>query len=408
LRDVTGYGATGDGSTDDTAAIQDAIDDLPVTGGAIIFPPGTYLINKSILMNGTSGLRNYVTLTGSGPSTVIKFAASVGDVPCIQIAGPGQTATGMLITNMFFDGNEANQGAGSHQTAIDLSGGIRSQVIACRIYDFYGDGIWVGGSQDCTISDSYFYDCANSGVAQGTRNLIVSGLTIDQARSYENTEHGMHLTHVDGLIVSSSVFRDNTKDGIRFQVGETTNIYRVVLDGVSSYSNTEIGIAFYASSDGTTIQGFTVGGCPIRDNGLTGLKLYADRGVIQSFSISGSTAATNGQSSESHGIELYGRVRCGTVSGNVCWSNNAIAGSTASGIWLEGRGDESDEDWLEAIAITGNCCGDDRASPLQYYGIRFRPTTRNCVAQGNTLYGNVSMNLGNAGINNDVSHNAGW
>src|SRR5574343_221491 len=41
---VTAYGATGDGTTDDTAAIQDALDAVPVGGGIVHFPAGIYLV----------------------------------------------------------------------------------------------------------------------------------------------------------------------------------------------------------------------------------------------------------------------------------------------------------------------------------------------------------------------------
>lgn len=39
--DITKYGAKGDGKTDNTAAIQKAIDDCSKTGGEVYFPQGT-------------------------------------------------------------------------------------------------------------------------------------------------------------------------------------------------------------------------------------------------------------------------------------------------------------------------------------------------------------------------------
>lgn len=45
---VRTYGATGDGSTDDTAAIQDAINAVPATGGVLYFPAGTYQLSSAL------------------------------------------------------------------------------------------------------------------------------------------------------------------------------------------------------------------------------------------------------------------------------------------------------------------------------------------------------------------------
>ncbi len=68
LVSVLDYGATGDGTTDDTAAIQAAID----TGKSIFFPPGDYACASSLDMN-TSGQQ----LRGAGKTiTQIKFTGT--------------------------------------------------------------------------------------------------------------------------------------------------------------------------------------------------------------------------------------------------------------------------------------------------------------------------------------------
>jgi hypothetical protein len=57
-------GAAGDGVTDDTAAIQAAIDDITAANNAatLYFPPGVYLISDTLLVGGFSRL----TIQGSG------------------------------------------------------------------------------------------------------------------------------------------------------------------------------------------------------------------------------------------------------------------------------------------------------------------------------------------------------
>jgi len=63
------YGALGDGSNDDTAAIQAAIDDANTAGGGIIFfPKGTYKISSSLT------LYSNIILQGVGGSSIISLA----------------------------------------------------------------------------------------------------------------------------------------------------------------------------------------------------------------------------------------------------------------------------------------------------------------------------------------------
>ena len=59
IRDVTVYGATGNGGTDDTTAIYNAIFAL-APGDTLLFPCGTYLTTYQLFINVTN-----VTKTGA-------------------------------------------------------------------------------------------------------------------------------------------------------------------------------------------------------------------------------------------------------------------------------------------------------------------------------------------------------
>ncbi len=50
FRNVKTWGATGDGATDDTAAIQAAADALPSLGGVLYFPEGNYIVSTTITL----------------------------------------------------------------------------------------------------------------------------------------------------------------------------------------------------------------------------------------------------------------------------------------------------------------------------------------------------------------------
>jgi len=66
VRNVMAWGATGDGSTNDRAAIQAAIDALPAGGGTVFFPPGTYKIGTTLNQPDKP-----VKLLGCGDASVI-------------------------------------------------------------------------------------------------------------------------------------------------------------------------------------------------------------------------------------------------------------------------------------------------------------------------------------------------
>jgi hypothetical protein len=80
---VKSFGAKGDGSTDDTAAIQAAINNAQLVSGqaingVVLFPPGTYVIS-STLVAGDNSLVKGVYFQGAGQgASVINWPANTG------------------------------------------------------------------------------------------------------------------------------------------------------------------------------------------------------------------------------------------------------------------------------------------------------------------------------------------
>jgi len=113
---VKDYGAVGNGGTDDTVAIQAALDAVPAGGGTVYFPTGTYLVsiangdnvNKLALRLTKTG----VTLRGAGRgSTTIKLANSVGDYTAMVSDNTALGTTdlsGLTIRDLTFDQNSTN------------------------------------------------------------------------------------------------------------------------------------------------------------------------------------------------------------------------------------------------------------------------------------------------------------
>jgi len=115
---VLQYGATGNGSTDDTAAINAAITAAGNAGGGVVFlPDGTYKTSGILLLN-----QNNVTLAGAGWGTVIKPASGanfdvIGQV--LPSVNAPNDVEGLVIQDLKIDGSNmsgttAGQGNGIH------------------------------------------------------------------------------------------------------------------------------------------------------------------------------------------------------------------------------------------------------------------------------------------------------
>ena len=93
---VLDFGAIGDGVTDDTSAIQDAIDSLGATGGEIFFPSGTYSITNLIVSNVAS-----IALRGTGATTFLCKSAYSTFALTLESSGTFGRA---LISDIDFSG----------------------------------------------------------------------------------------------------------------------------------------------------------------------------------------------------------------------------------------------------------------------------------------------------------------
>ena len=136
---VRDYGAKGDNSTDDTAAIQATINMARTTGGTVYFPRGVYVITTSL---------TYTAIAGSDPIYRVHFAGDgIGASLIRQIGtGNGLTITGYTgspinpnlyshISDLQFVGAQAGQG-------LSITNGAYVYVEACHFtgwaYGFYG------------------------------------------------------------------------------------------------------------------------------------------------------------------------------------------------------------------------------------------------------------------------------
>lgn len=115
LRDVVSvkdFGAVGDGVTNDTAAIQTAIDSLPASGGTVYVPAGTYLVSTLNFPNQPKT----VNFIGAGKyATILQMATAAGPV-IRKVPTPGR------IIGALFSDFQIRANANSDKTNLSHKG----------------------------------------------------------------------------------------------------------------------------------------------------------------------------------------------------------------------------------------------------------------------------------------------
>lgn len=219
---VKTFGAKGDGVTDDTTAIQTAIDSIKEIGGTVFFPVGVYLCANI-------QLRSHVNIKGCGNNSILKLLpyATTKSINGSQIDTEGNYPGNVLATTLHHTGGEwYNQAraldennteyivknvvisdlqidgnkdynvtgdiglnASAMQSCININQSYNVTVQNCKIVNARMDGIFVGytlhgGSDNCTFLNLEISDCGRCGVAQITgKNNTFSFLKITNTGS---------------------------------------------------------------------------------------------------------------------------------------------------------------------------------------------------------------------------------
>lgn len=206
---VKSYGAVGNGVTDDTAAIQAAINSLSPGGGAIYFPKGTYIVSNMLVVN-----FNLIHLSGSGRASIIK---NIGATSTLRF----QNCERFSITELALTGNGGAYGAGAtNGNAIELFNAHHSKFTNVYIEYNGGHGIFVkDGMWCCYLNACYIAQNAGDGINSITdATQLNSGqngnnLSILNSAIFMNAGHGIAWS-ATALNVSGCTVESNKKSGI--------------------------------------------------------------------------------------------------------------------------------------------------------------------------------------------------
>lgn len=167
---VKDFGATGDGSTDDTQAIQNALDSVQ-SGGTVFFPKGVYMLATALFNPETTGISHAIEVYSNQRllfeegATLKRGSAAVNHMLYThnESGATGYTgAENIEIIGATIDGNKGTYS--SSQTPVNLSHSTNVRIINC-IFQNVGSGwhsIEINSSLDTVIDGCIFKDSTNT------------------------------------------------------------------------------------------------------------------------------------------------------------------------------------------------------------------------------------------------------
>ena len=194
---VRDYGAVGDGTTDDRAAIQAAIDAAKPTGGVVYFPDGFYRISAGLVLSyaGEADYRSRVSFLGSNFGTC-GINADAGNFTALTMQGGTAGGTGVWALQSIKSLRIRKGGTDGCA--------LRTDNVA---YLYLEDVTLGGGADEWIATDTLIVTAIKLNLAFGTRGLTASlsdwappnAWTFVDLSMGDNTEYGMLLTDASAV-----------------------------------------------------------------------------------------------------------------------------------------------------------------------------------------------------------------
>ncbi len=170
------WGAKGDGVSDDTAAVQAAINSLGTKGGEVIIPKGTYVVDAI-------GIRSNIALRGHGSQSVLKQKSGarycVSTSPAnrrVKRGEPNSNSANIRFLNLTFRGTVDTDGFSEFLMLLDIRGTSNVLIRKCNFTGFRGDGIYIGevkvGGTNVHNRNIRIMECVFDGINRDNRNGI--------------------------------------------------------------------------------------------------------------------------------------------------------------------------------------------------------------------------------------------
>ncbi|MFX4262551.1 glycosyl hydrolase family 28-related protein [Pelotomaculum propionicicum] len=417
LINVKDFGAKGDGETDDTAALQQAINSLAPDGGTVVFSPGTYITSNQITV------RDKVSLIGSGTNVT-----AIKNINNTHILRLDKDASDLTVRGLTLDGNKGLTGYG----ILAVTANKNIVIESCRICNTGSIGILFSnpGIENVIIRDNVLYDIGSSRIEhagyEGNGLYLGGGASrIQVHRNSISRVYGHACVFIAGakdITVSENRLFDTRYraiqcfgNGNRNVLIEKNSIYNT---GAINDSGKALGCnGILIDSSDAPLYSFTIRANNLANIGENGIECWS--GAI----IEGNTINRTGYRSDLEGDSKEGIHICSgsivrnntvkntgtkgielnaieTVYKDTVIEENTIKNVGTGGKWQVGIRVVADgpQAFVDNIIIRNNTIGDDQGNPTTMTGINVFRTNggtlgENIFVQYNRIDSSVKRKL---------------
>lgn len=323
-----------------TAGIQEAINDLPSTGGKVILSGNkTYSITAQI-----SCATANVHIQGGGPSSLIVQGTNA-------TGGIALAANGIVVSDLTLRGTDVS-GANAH----GINGGSNQDctVERCVIEKWGKIGVnFANSSVRCFVRNNIIRDGWSEGIYFGTSTTdnVIEGNLI-----YNNDDNGIDCIGIRSIIANNIVKGNGT-------VGPGSDNHGIIIGASAAQTTTDV----------------TVTGNVCQGNARSGIFVWGAGTSTTRITISGNTCNGNTQ----RGIDCQGNA--GVTFGQLAITGNVCNGNSSHGILLDGV----DDSVCNGNVVVGN----------GGHGIYTYATNKTCAR--NVVTGNIIRTSTSSGIRGD-------
>ena len=285
---VKNYGAVGNGSANDTAAIQAAIDDAAAKGiSTVVIPAGHYMVSVEPT---AVHLRSNITIQMQSGAVIEAIPTSRTNYNvflvrgCSDVTIQGGTLVGERYGHL---GSGGEWGMG-----IRIGDSTNITVKDITIKDFWGDGIYIGGAEDYS------------------RNILIKNADISN-----NRRQGISMTtYVDGVIIEGCTIYNingtNPQAGIDIETNNRSIPARnIIIRNNTFFDNVNTDVLIATEAENVEIYGNKM---------VRGTRRNTPRGVALDFA-DNVTVRDNEIYDRDHGVQIRD-------SKNITVENNLIQG----------------------------------------------------------------------------------